>query len=759
MNKVSYALAMALVALSANAQSKLDAGSRLALNYYKHVHAGESSVVAPVSIPFQVNPASRAESTATMFVSLNPGADLSKIEALGFEVVTVAGNIALLNGSIDAVEQLAALDDVKSISFGSKVSAKLDKARASVNADEVQNGSEGLPQSYNGKGVIAGIFDTGLDPNHPNFNDANGNSRVKGLWMFSGNNGKYTYYSSDRISDFTTDTRAECHGTHTLGCMTGAFNKKGGKVAILSSNGNSVSVRSTVANPYYGIAPGCDIAISCGELYSANIAAGMAAIADYAEEQGQPFVINLSLGSNTGPHDGSDEYSQLASALAKRGIICIAAGNEGMYKLSYIKDFTADDSSFKTFPYSSSSSYSGKLDFWGDDATNFTVTAVVYDLTTAKAVYSYDISTSKEQDLYLTTSDYNQSNYIHDDYFDKAFTSSYLLIGTSHNTGTNNRREIHIEYNMKYNPTSNASQRYVFGVIVTGKDGHRVDVTNESDYTELVNLSQTGWVNGNADLSISSMACAEGLISVGSYNTRDRWPALSGGIYGYFNNDGTSATGYIDGELSGFSSSATLIDGTTRPTVVAPGSGIISSISSYYTDAQTDATRKGYSALYTKNSRDYYWESESGTSMACPVAAGTIALWLEADPTLTSEDVLRVIENSSVKDEVTATNTVKSGNGKINALAGIQYILSISGVKDITVDAAEKMLVTSSGQNEWQIYVPGASSVKAALYSTSGQLVAKASSNSETAVISGDKLSKGIYILNANGKSQRVIVK
>jgi subtilisin family serine protease len=759
MKKVSYALALALVALSANAQSKLDAGSRMALNYYKHVLSGENAAVAPISLPFQINTMTRAESTTTMFVSLNPGADLAKIEALGFEVITVAGNIALVDGSLNAVDQLAALDEVKSISFGSKVKAKLDKARVAVNAEEVQKGTEDLPQAYNGAGVVTGIFDTGLDPNHPNFNDADGNTRVKGIWLFGGSNGKYSFYSSDRVSEFTTDTRSECHGTHTLGCMAGSFNKKGGKVAIIGSNGQSVSVRSTVQNPYYGIAPNSDIAISCGELYSANIAAGMSAIADYADEQGQPFVINLSLGSNTGPHDGSDEYSQLASALTKRGIICIAAGNEGLYKVSYVKDFTESDNSFKTFPYSTSSSFSGQIDFWGDDDTDYTVTVVVYDLTTGSAVYSYDVNTSTEQDVTITTSDYNAQGYIHNDAFDTAFSSSYLLIGALHNTGTNNRREVRMEYNLRYNSKTNSSQRYVFGLIVTGKAGHRVDMTNDSDYAELTSLSQSGWVNGNADLSISSMACAEGLISIGSYNTRDRWPALSGGIYGYFNSDGSAATGYAANELSGFSSYATLIDGTTRPTVIAPGSGIISSISSYYTDTQNETTRKGYAALYTKDSRDYYWESESGTSMACPVAAGTIALWLQADPTLTTEDVMNVIKQTSVQDEVTMADPVKAGAGKINALAGIKYILGLNSVNSIAVDSADKMLVTSAGQNEWQVYVPGASAVKAALYSTSGQLVANVSANSDTAVINGNKLAKGIYILSANGKSQRVIVK
>jgi hypothetical protein len=127
---------------------------------------------------------------------------------------------------------------------------------------------------------------------------------------------------------------------------------------------------------------------------------------------------------------------------------------------------------------------------------------------------------------------------------------------------------------------------------------------------------------------------------------------------------------------------------------------------------------------------------------------------------LTTDQIVELFEKTAVRDEFVTASSKKFGAiGKINALAGIKYILGNSSVKNITADSAEKMLITSAGQNQWQVYVPGASAVKAALYSTSGQLVANVSANSDTAVIDGNNLTKGIYILNANGKSQRVIVK
>jgi hypothetical protein len=749
MKKVSYALAMALVALSANAQSKLDAGSRMALDYFKQVQTAQGTI-APIQLPIDINVKSRGDATASVLISLNQGADLSKIEALGFEITSEVGNIVVANGPVSAIEQLAKLDEVKSISFSRTLSPRLDKARADIGADVVQEGGDGLPQAYDGTGVVTGIFDQGLDPNHPNFQDADGNSRVKKLWYYSGSDGKSKEYSD--VSSFTTDFRSATHGTHTLGCMAGSFNKKGGKVATFNNSG-SVVVRATTTNPYYGIATGSDIAVSCGILQDANLIAGIKNIIDYAEAEGKPVVVNISAGSLYGPHDGSDSFGQAISELTKKATICFAAGNDGGNNISISKTFSGSDLSVKTFPYASTT-HQGTVDIWASNSEDFTVTPVIYKKSTGGILYQYDFSSSTETSRYIASSIYTDASYIHDSAFDNAFSQSYIAMNSAHNTSTNNRRQIQVAYSISYNTTTNSNKDLVFGLIVTGKSGQHIDMICITDSSELTSLGQTGWTDGTPDFSIDNDTAAKGVISVGSYTTRASWPTLSRASYGY------NAVPTI-GDISSFSSYGTLIDGRQLPTITAPGEGIISSISSYYTDSQySDDDRNTCSALYTQGGRDYYWECEQGTSMSCPVAAGTIALWLQADPTLTTDQIVELFEKTAVRDEFVTASSKKFGAiGKINALAGIKYILGNSSVKNITADSAEKMLITSAGQNQWQVYVPGASAVKAALYSTSGQLVANVSANSDTAVIDGNNLTKGIYILNANGKSQRVIVK
>ena len=64
--------------------------------------------------------------------------------------------------------------------------------------------------------------------------------------------------------------------------------------------------------------------------------------------------------------------------------------------------------------------------------------------------------------------------------------------------------------------------------------------------------------------------------------------------------------------------------------------------------------------------------------MACPVVAGTIALWLQAVPTLTREDIIGVFSRTCRKPDETLTypNNVY-GHGEIDAYRGLLDILGI----------------------------------------------------------------------------------
>lgn len=63
--------------------------------------------------------------------------------------------------------------------------------------------------------------------------------------------------------------------------------------------------------------------------------------------------------------------------------------------------------------------------------------------------------------------------------------------------------------------------------------------------------------------------------------------------------------------------------------------------------------------------------------MATPVVAGAIALWLEANPSLTYKDVVRIIKETAVKDDFVKNtgDPVQWGAGKFDAYAGLKQVL------------------------------------------------------------------------------------
>jgi serine protease AprX len=215
--------------------------------------------------------------------------------------------------------------------------------------------------------------------------------------------------------------------------------------------------------------------------------------------------------------------------------------------------------------------------------------------------------------------------------------------------------------------------------------------------------------------------------SAGNFGTDAAGNILSGGItspgnapwvltVGASSHEGTTAR--HDDIIARFTSRGpTRFDHVAKPDIVAPGVGIESLVdpqSAFYT------TYADYLLDGTRTSAHKPYLSLSGTSMAAPVVAGTVALLLETNPDLTPNAVKAILQYTAEKR--TGESLLSQGAGLLNARGAIRmaqfFAAPRRGVPQ-PVDRIEGELIAWSQEVIWGdrvfaggVPLPGASAWK-----------------------------------------------
>ena len=734
------------------------------------------------------------------FVRIEPGFDRSDLEEAGFNVLAVRGDVAIVSMKTDSVSAYATHPSVRKLSLERPVKTAMNTGREASGIDAIHTGDKaaGLDLPYTGKGVLAAIVDQGVDPNHVAFLNDKGKSRVSYLTNFDGTADKNgvpnfelygdSIYDTDifgnefwypEMSQFVTDEKGAYHGTHTLNILGGAYK---GDVEVSTGKSLNSPTFQTLPNPYYGVAPDVQLAVSCGSLNDACIAFGLNGLLDYAdyakEEHGIPSVVSMSLGSTMGPHDPNGLFNYFLDECGKESIIVLAAGNEGDLKIALKKDLTVGDTSMATmiYPYayrynpSTAASHEntyirqGAVMIYGSDERPFKINAFV--MTGEPGNYrkraTLDIS-SQEGDYYLSNAYYadyvgGNVNSTVQRYFD-----GYIGGGSMLDVDLNRWYGV-FDYYLYTNPetgfNADGSEGVIVGFEVIGEDGQRIECYADGANTWMYNYGMSGYMDGMTDGTISDMAVGYNNITVGAYTTRTKWTSLDGNPYWYDEDDG-----FVIGDMGHYTSYGTLSDGRTLPHVCAPGSAIISAMSTPYVEDYFKGYEQyipmNFQARATVNGRTYYWKQETGTSMATPLVAGGIALWLEADPTLTVEEVRDIIARTSQRDEFVEKGIpAQWGAGKFDALAGLKEVISRAGIDGITVDSHnDRLILTALGDRSWNVFVGDASSLDIKVYNLSGAKVFSTVVEGCDADINLASLNAGVYVINANNHTKKFIIK
>ena len=152
--------------------------------------------------------------------------------------------------------------------------------------------------------------------------------------------------------------------------------------------------------------------------------------------------------------------------------------------------------------------------------------------------------------------------------------------------------------------------------------------------------------------------------------------------------------GTKEGGLAGFSSRGTskaarLADSDPNndfdaPTIVAPGTGREFATNSSKFTSDIVSTRSASNVVANGGDADLeispaylpFYTQISGTSMATPFAAGTVALMLDADPTLNPDEVKQILQETAT--QMPGYDEYQVGAGYINAYAAVDKVFNRS---------------------------------------------------------------------------------
>ena len=606
---------------------------------------GQQSSKLNFSLQKKLSQARQSDHQVAVFIKGDVNEIRSLTESVGGVFKYAAGDIAAVRIPLSKIPQLASSGKIQRIEDNDlKLQPMNNQMLVNNHVTEVQQGFN-LPQDYNGEGVVVGIIDEGIDYTHPDFRDEYGRTRIKFLW-------------DQAIINFDTATQAQPYGygKEYIGNQIDTSTQHYDSPFSHGSHVAGIACGSGLAlNNYKGVAPKSDIIIVKMNLnrpdneFLSSLVDAIKYIFDRADELGEPAVINVSLGTYFGSHDGKDIQAQAIDNLisSKPGhVVVCSAGNAGSAPLHLGYD-AGTDTNFTWLQLSSQSIY---IQAWGDSAD---FENIQFSLGIDRVNHGYTTLNS----LPFNTVMHNLGVLSTDTL---SLNGNRLGIIQSLNQYWNGNYSVEflIEPDSITNITPTDTSRYLWRFMSTGQghlDGWSYDMVFDNlpdtvSYPQILKYKKP-----DTDQTIvSSFTCSDKVITVGSYINRNFYTNANYAI--------TRDTNLVVGQLSGFSSHGPTRDGRIKPDITATGEWLIS--------CGTQSELNLLAAIEPeKVAAGKKHKRSSGTSMSSPVVAGIAALYLQKNPTAYYDEVKEAIINCADKDAFTGNSLPDNrwGYGKVNA--------------------------------------------------------------------------------------------
>lgn len=242
-----------------------------------------------------------------------------------------------------------------------------------------------------GKNVIIGVIDTGIDYTNPLFFDAVGNTRIGMIWdqtitgLGKSDDLPESYYgtvftreqinealASENPYDIVPSGDENGHGTFMAGIAAGRSDRENDFVGIAPEAELAV-VKLKEAKPYlreyFGVPQQVPAYSESDIIYAVNY------LLKYANERDLPISLLIGLGSSNGGHLGLTFLERyLSDMLENAGImVSVPAGNEGSERLHYTGELMEGSMHRQVEVNVDEGQEILTLEFWGDKPTTFAI--------------------------------------------------------------------------------------------------------------------------------------------------------------------------------------------------------------------------------------------------------------------------------------------------------------------------------------------------------------------------------------------------
>jgi minor extracellular serine protease Vpr len=630
MKKITFILILfQSILLVAQSNQKLDRKFQVLLQNTENAKLGrmQKSIPSPFKLDEKIS--SKAKGTtkySCIIYTENPQSLIAK----GIEVQSILPKFVTALVSVDDLKNLSIDKNVNYVESPEIIEPHNDLSVANSGAGLLHAGMVNNT-SYKGKGVIVAVFDSGIDWRHPDFRQEadQTQSRILRIWDQTitpigaeASPAGFAYgveYTQAHINDeldgapagFVREADTNGHGTHVAGTAAG--------------NGMGLASKK-----HAGFAPEADIVFikgGNGSFPTTNTVDALTYLTNLANEYNRPVVLNMSIGGQFGPHDGTRPHEQAVDAFTNSGsgrVVVISAGNDNGTNLHKRDVIASGANATTTFVVPSNTA---AADFFAyrvyvNDNTNITAVATAPGGQTVTALVGQESFNSVVGGAFTL--------YV-DNLIDAANGDRYA--------------EIYLERNAGF-----ATDVAGNWTLTLTNNGAAPITTDGWLYYRATGVSTT--ITGGDNISlVGSPGNATNAITAASYVGRIGWYTVSTTAPG-----GYTATGATQEGISTFSAIGPRRDGVQKPDIAGMGQNVISSMSA-----------GSLAATSTDNIDGVYYRKNQGTSMSSPAVAGAVALLLQAKPDLTFAQVKTLLRNNAQTDVSTgAVPNTTWGFGKLD---------------------------------------------------------------------------------------------